>query len=142
MIFCIFAIQGVSDAFQGVAAPLTLVLMVDVLTTTIYLGIGAFGGKVIAALIFLAIAITIMLLWTFCAVCYDLCKAKMYKTKGKRVLVNIVMGVGGSLYLLGDNLPPILQLQNNICEQLVSNITGVQLMNVTCGQLLASLLDS
>ena len=107
------------------AAPLTLVLMVDVLTTTIYLGIRSFDGEVIAALIFLAIAITIMMLWTFCAVCYDLCKAKMFKTKCKRVLVNIVIGVGGSLYLIGDNLPPMLELLQS--QQQVSN--------TTCGQL-------
>ena len=128
-IFCIFVLfmQGISDAFQGVAAPLTLVLMVDVLTTTIYLGIGTFDGEVIAALIFLAIAITIMMLWTFCAVCYDLCKAKMYKTKCKRVLINIVIGVGGSLYLIGDNLPPMLELLQS--EQQVSNTTCGQLPN-------------
>ena len=129
--------QGISDAFQGVAAPLTLVLMVDVLTTTIYLAIGAFNGPAIAAIIFLMIAITIMILWTFCSVCYDLCNAKMFKSKGKRVLVDIVLGVGGSLYLIGDNLPPILKLQNNICEELLANITSIQLMNETCGQLLS-----
>ena len=112
--------------------------MVDVLTSTIYLAVEAFNGSVLAALLFLAIAIIIMLLWTFCAVCYDLCNARMYKTKCKRVLVNVVIGVGGSLYLIGDNLPQILQLQNNLCEELVSNITGVQLMNATCGQLLTS----
>ena len=57
--------QRVSDAFQGVAAPLTLVLMVDILTSTIYLAIEAFNCQALAALIFLAIAIVIMLLWTF-----------------------------------------------------------------------------
>ena len=129
--------QGISDAFQGVAAPLTLVLMVDVLTTTIYLAIGAFNGSAIAAIIFLMIAITIMILWTFCSVCYDLCNAKMFKSKGKRVLVDTALGVGGSLYLIGDNLPPILKLQNNICEELLANITSIQLMNETCGQLLS-----
>ena len=134
--FC--TIQGVSDAFQGVAAPLTLVLMVDILTSTIYLAIEAFNGQALAALIFLAIAVIIMLLWTFCSVCYDLCNARMYKTKFKRVLVDIVIGVGGALYLIGDNLSQILELQNNLCQELVSNITGVQLMNVTCGQLLTS----
>ena len=110
--FC--TIQGISDAFQGVAAPLTLVLMVDVLTTTIYLAIGAFNGSALAAVIFLMIAITIMILWTFCSVCYDLCNAKMFQFKGKRVLVDIVLGVGGSLYLIGDNLPPTLKLRSNI----------------------------
>ena len=54
------------------------------------------------------------------------------------MLVDIVLGVGGSLYLIGDNLPPILKIQSNICEDLVANFTGVQLMNVTCGQLLTS----
>ena len=112
---------------QGVAAPLTLVLMIDVLTTTMYLGISAFEGKVLAALLFLAIAIIIMILWTFCAVCYDLCKAKMFKTKCKRVLVNIVIGVGGSLYLIGDNLPPMLELLQS--EQQASNTTCGQLPN-------------
>ena len=137
-LFHLCTTQGISDAFQGVAAPLTLVLMVDVLPTTIYLAIGAFNGSAIAAIIFLMIAITIMILWTFCSVCYDLCNAKMFKSKGKRVLVNIILGVGGSLYLIEDNLPPILKLQSNICEDLVANFTGVQLMNVTCGQLLTS----
>ena len=113
--------------------------MVDVLTTAIYLGIRAFNGPVLAALLLLAIAIAIMILWTFYSVGCDVCKANKYKTKVKKVLVSIVIGVGGCLYLIGDNLPPILQLQNDICEQLVSNITGVQLMNVTCGQLLTSL---
>ena len=78
-----------------------------------------------------------MILWTFCSVCYDLCNAKMFKSKGKRVLVDIVLGVGGSLYLIGDNLPPILKIQNNICEELLANITRIQLMNETCGQLLS-----
>ena len=130
--------QGVSDAFQGVAAPLTLVLMVDVLTTAIYLGIKAFNGPWLAALFFMIIAIIIMTLWALCAVCYNFCNVKMCKTKCKRVLVNIVIGFGGCLYLLGDNLPPILQLQSNVCEQLVHYITGVQLMNATCGQLLTN----
>ena len=103
-------IQGISDAFQGMAAPLTLVLLVDVLTTTIYLAIGAFNGSALAALM---IAITIMILWTFCSVC-NLCSAKMFKSKGKRVLVDTALGVGGSLYLIGDNLPPILKLRSNI----------------------------
>ena len=79
-----------------------------------------------------------MILWTFCSVCYDFWKAKKFKTKCKRVLVNFVIGVGGCLYLIGDNLPPILQLRSNVCEQLVHNITGVQLMNATCGQLLTN----
>ena len=129
--------QGVSDAFDGVDAPLTVVLMVDVMTTAIYLGIRAFNGPLLAALLILATAIAIMILWTFYSVGCDFCKANKYKTKAKKVFVNIVIGVGGCLYLIGDNLPPILQ--NDICEQLFSNITGVQLMNVTCGQLLTSL---
>ena len=45
--------QGVSDAFDGVDAPLTLVLMVDVLTTAMYLGIRVFNGPVLAALLIL-----------------------------------------------------------------------------------------
>ena len=88
-------IQGVSDAFQGVAAPLTLVLMVDVLTTAIYLGVKAFNGPWIASLIFLIIAVFIMILWSSCAVCYNLCKAKMCKTKCKRVLVKSSLGLEG-----------------------------------------------
>ena len=124
IIFHFCTIQGVSDAFQGVAAPLTLVLMIDVLTTTIYLAIRSFDGPILAAIFFLAIAIITMILWTFCATCYDLCKAKMYKTKCKRVLVNIVIGVGGVSYLIGDNLPPMLELV--LSEQQVSN--------TTCGQ--------
>ena len=120
------------------AAPLTLVLMVDVLTTAIYLGIKAFNGPWLAALSFMIVAITIMILWSVCAACYNFCNAKMCKTKCKRALVNIVIGVGGVLYLIGDNLPPILQLQSNVCEQLVHYITGVQLMNDTCAQLLTN----
>jgi len=114
--FC--AIQGVADAFEGVAAPLTLVLTVDVLTTI--------NVKRIAALIFLLIAIIIMILWAFCAACYNLCKAKMCKTKFKRMLVNILIGVGGCFYLIGDNLPPIIQLQSNstsiLCKQSVEDL--------------------
>jgi len=64
-----------------------------------------------------------MILWAFCAACYNLCKAKMWKTKCKRMLVNILIGVGGCLYLIGDNLPPIIQLQSNstaiLCKQSV-----------------------
>ena len=85
-------------------------MMVDVLTTAIYLGIRAFNGPVLAALLILGIAIAIMILL------HDVAK----KTACQY------------------NLPAILQLQNDTCEQLVSN-TGVQLMNVTCGQLLTSL---
>ena len=122
--FC--AIQGVADAFEGVAAPLTLVLTVDVLTTTIYLAIGVFNGKWTVAFIFLSIAIIIMILWAFCAACYNLCKAKMCKTKFKRMLVNILIGVGGCFYLIGDNLPPIIQLQSNstaiLCKQSVEDL--------------------
>ena len=150
-IFCIFAIQGVSDAFQGVAAPLTLVLLIDVLTTTINLGITAFvKGQALVALIliilYLAIAIIIMISWTFCAVGYDLCIAKMNKTKCKKVLINIVAGFGGCLYLIGDNLQ---HLQNIICELTLSNTdvnvqsnnTDVNVqsnntdVNITCEQL-------
>ena len=130
--------QGVSDAFQGVAAPLTLVLMVDVLTTAIYLGIKAFNGPWLAALSFMIIAIIIMTLWALCAACYNFCNSKMCKTKCKRVLINAVIWVGGCLYLIGDNLPPILQLRSNVCEELVHHVTGVQLMNATCGQLLTN----
>ena len=120
------------------AAPLTLVLMVDVLTTAIYLGIAAFNGPWLAALFFLIIAVIVMTLWSLCAGCYNLCNAKMCKTKCKRVLVNFVIWIGGCLYLIGDNLPPILQLQSNVCEQLVHYITGVQLMNATCAELLTN----
>ena len=118
------------------AAPLTLVLMVDVMATDIYLGLRVFSGPVLVALGFLMVAVIIMLLWTVCSVFYDLYKAKQLKTKGKRVLVDVVIGAGGILYLLGDNLPPILQLQNDICEQVVGFIPGVDLMNLTCMQLL------
>ena len=103
-----------------------------------HLAVKTSNGSVLAALLFLVIAIIIMILWTFCSVCYDFWKAKKFKTKCKRVLVNFVIGVGGCLYLIGDNLPPILQLRSNVCEQLVHNITGVQLMNATCGQLLTN----
>ena len=100
------------------AAPLSLVLMIDILTTTIHLGITAFFkcSALIALLLiisYLAIAIIIMISWTFCAMGYDHCNAKMYKTKYKRALVNIVTGFGGCLYLIGDNLQ---HLQNIICE--------------------------
>ena len=118
------------------AAPLTLVLMVDVLATDIYLGLRVFNGPVLVALGFLVVAVVVMLLWTVCSVLYDLCKAKQLKTKGKRVLVDVVIGAGGILYLLGDNLPPILQLQNDICEQVLGFIPGVDRMNLTCMQLL------
>jgi len=131
-------LQGVSDAFQGVAAPLTLVLMVDVLTSTIFLGLRAFNGPVLIALGFLVVAVIIMVVWTFCSVCYDFCKAKQCRTKVKRVLVDIVIGIGGILYLLGDNLPPILRLQSDICEQVVSLIPGVQLGDATCVQQLTN----
>ena len=130
--------QGISDAFQGVGAPLTLVLMVDVLTSTIFLGLRAFGGPVLIALGLLVVAVIIMVLWTFCSVCYDFCKPKQCRTKVKRVLVDIVIGIGGILYLIGDNLPPILRLQNDICEQVVSLIPGVQLGNATCVQQLTN----
>ena len=115
--------QGVSDAFQGVAAPLTLVLLIDVLTTTIHLAITAFiKGAALVALIliitYLVIAIIIMISWTFCAVGYDVCIGKMNKTKCKKVLINIVAGFGGCLYLIGDNLQ---HLQNVICELTLGN---------------------
>ena len=132
-------LQGVSDAFDAVDAPLTLVLMIDVFTTAVYLGISAFNGPVLAALLIVAASIGLMVLWTISSVCYDFCKANKCKTKAKRVLVDIVIGVGGCLYLIGDNLPPVLRLQNDVCEELVTSITGVQLGDVTCGQLLTSL---
>ena len=75
--------QGVSDAFDGVDAPLTVVLMVDVMTTAIYLGIRAFNGPLLAALLILATAIAIMILWTFYSVGCDFCKANKTQNQSK-----------------------------------------------------------